>query len=97
MAAASTSLSVSGVRKAAILLIVLGEEHSAGIHREMSEMEVQQVAREIARVDSLTSEQTEAALEEFYQLTMGHDFVVRGGLDYAKRMLLKAFGPDAGK
>jgi flagellar motor switch protein FliG len=30
-------------------------------------------------------------------MTMGHDFVARGGLDYAKRMLLKAFGPEAGK
>ncbi len=86
-----------GLRKAAILLILLGEENSAGILRELSEIEVQQVAREIARVEALTSEQTEGALEEFYQMVMGHDFVVRGGLDYAKRMLLKAFGPDAGK
>lgn len=91
------SMSASGVRKAAILLIVLGEEHSAGILRELNEMDVQRVAREIARVDSFTAEQTEATLEEFYQMTMGHEFVVRGGLDYARRMLHKAFGPDAGK
>jgi len=90
-------MSASGVRKAAILLIVLGEEHSAGILRELNEMDVQRVAREIARVDSFTAEQTEATLEEFYQMTMGHEFVVRGGLDYARRMLHKAFGPDAGK
>ena len=93
----ATTASVSGVRKAAILLIMLGEEHSAGILRELSEMEVQRVAREIAHLESLSSEQTEAALEEFYQLTVGHDFVVRGGLDYAKKMLHKAFGPEGGK
>ncbi len=91
------TLAASGLRKAAILLILLGEEHSAGILRELSEAEVQQVAREIARVESMTAEQTEATLEEFYQMAMGHDFVVRGGLDYAKRMLHKAFGPEAGK
>jgi len=96
-AAASAMSSLSGLRKAAVLLILLGEEHSSTILRELNELEVQQVAREIAVIDSLTSEQAEAALEEFYQLSMGHEFVVRGGLDYAKRMLHKAFGPDAGK
>jgi flagellar motor switch protein FliG len=87
----------TGMRKAAILLILLGEEHSAAILRQMSEVEVQQVAREIARLESLTSEQAEAALEEFYQMSMGRDFVVRGGIDYAKKMLNAAFGPEAGK
>lgn len=96
-ASASASFASAGVRKAAILLILLGEEHSAAILRELTEVEVQQVAREIARVDSLTAEQTEATLEEFCQLTMGHDYAVRGGIDYARRMLLKAFGPDNGK
>ena len=96
-AASTAALTPSGLRKAAILLVLLGEEHSAAILREFSEMEVQQVAREIARVESLTSEQAETALEEFYQMSMGHEFVVRGGLDYAKRMLHKAFGPEAGK
>ena len=96
-AAPDSSATASGLRKAAILLILLGEEHSAGILRELSETEVQRVAREIARVDSLTSEQAESALEEFYQMSMGREFVARGGLDYAKKMLHSAFGPDAGK
>ena len=68
------SANSTGLRKAAVLLILLGEEHSAGILRELNELEVQQVAREIAGIESLTSEQAEAALEEFYQLSMGHEF-----------------------
>jgi flagellar motor switch protein FliG len=97
IASPNVLLEISGVRKAAILLILLGEEYSAGILREFTEVEVQQVAREIARVESLSSEQAEAALTEFYQMSMAHDFVVRGGLDYAKKMLNSAFGPEAGK
>jgi flagellar motor switch protein FliG len=99
MPAAASALSAqpSGLRKAAVLLILLGEEHSADILRELTELEVQQVAREIAGIESISSEQAEAALEEFYQLSMGHEFIVRGGMDYARRMLHKAFGPDAGK
>jgi flagellar motor switch protein FliG len=89
--------SMPGIRKAAILLILLGEEASAGVIRSLAESEVQQVSREIARIDSLSSEQAEAILEEFCQMSMGHEFVVRGGLDYAKKMLKSAFGADAGK
>jgi len=63
--ATALASSASGIRKAAILLILLGEENSAPILREFTEMEVQQVAREIAHIDNLTSEQAEAALEEF--------------------------------
>lgn len=88
---------LSGIRKAATLLILMGEETSAAILREFSEIEVQQVAREIARIDSMTSDQSEAALEEFYQMSLAHEYVVRGGLDYAKKMLLSAFGPETSK
>jgi flagellar motor switch protein FliG len=30
-------------------------------------------------------------------MTMAHDFVVRGGMDYAKKMLMTAFGPELAK
>ncbi len=88
---------MTGIRKAATLLLLLGDDLSASILRELSEAEVQLVAREITRIDSLTSDQAEAALEEFYQMSMAHDFAVRGGIDYAKKMLTTAFGPEAGK
>jgi flagellar motor switch protein FliG len=88
---------LSGIQKAATLLLLMGHEVSAVILREFNEIEVQQLAREITRIDALSSEQAEAALEEFYQMSMAHEFVVRGGLDYAKKMLTSAFGPEAGK
>ncbi|MDP9169687.1 MAG: flagellar motor switch protein FliG [Acidobacteriota bacterium] len=88
---------MSGVRKAAILLILLGDKTSADIVKQLSDEEVQLVAREVARLDSITSEQAEALLEEFYQTNMAHDFVVRGGMDYAKKMLVSAFGQDVSR
>jgi len=95
--AAVAASELSGIQKAATLLLLLGHEVSAVILRELSEMEVHQVAREIARLESLSSEQAEGALEEFYQLTLARAVVVRGGMDHAKKMLTSAFGPDAGK
>jgi flagellar motor switch protein FliG len=36
-------------------------------------------------------------LEEFFQMTAARDYVVKGGVDYAKSMLITAFGPEAAK
>ena len=43
---------------------------------------------------SLTSEEAEGVLEEFYQMSIAHDYVVKGGIDYARKMLISAFGPE---
>src|SRR6202789_360639 len=89
--------SLTGLRKAAMLMILLGDKASAEIIKQLSEDEVQIVSREIARLDVISSENAEVLLEEFYQMNMAHDFVVRGGLDYAKKMLNQAFGPEVAK
>ncbi len=88
---------VSGVRKAAILLVMIGDEASSEILRTLDEDEVQEISREIARVQTLTSEEAEGVLEEFYQMAVAHDYVVKGGLEYAKKVLVSAFGPEHAK
>jgi flagellar motor switch protein FliG len=85
---------IRGVRKAAMLLVVLGEQISAEIMRLMEEEEVQDIGREIARLPSMTSEDAEGVLEEFYQMTVAQDYVLKGGLEYARKMLINAFGPE---
>jgi flagellar motor switch protein FliG len=94
---APATLQMPGIRRAAILLIVLGEESSADMVKGLSEDEVQRVSREIARIKLISSEQAEAVLEDFDQIVTGREFLVKGGLDYAKKMLQGAFGSDAGK
>jgi flagellar motor switch protein FliG len=96
-AVAKAPETLTGVRKAAMLLVLLGEKVSAEIVKQFSDEEVQLVSREVARLDSISSEQAESLLEEFYQMNMAHDFVLRGGMDYAKKMLVMAFGPDASR
>ena len=86
-----------GIRKAAILLITLGEQTSAEILKQMDEEEVQLIGREVARISSITSEQAESLLEEFYQMAVAHDYVLKGGIDYARKVLISAFGPEHAK
>lgn len=96
-AAVNAPEALPGVRKAAMLLILLGDKAGAEMVRQLSDDEVQMVTREVARLESISSEQAESLLEEFYQMNMAHDFVVRGGLDYAKKMLMAAFGPEVAR
>ncbi|MEP6716060.1 MAG: flagellar motor switch protein FliG [Terriglobia bacterium] len=96
-AVAKSEERLSGLRKAAMLLVLLGDKVSAEIVKQFSEEEVQVVAREVARLDSISAEQAEVLLEEFYQMNMAHDFVVRGGIDYARKMLVSAFGPEVAR
>ena len=88
---------LSGARKAAILLVMIGDSASSEMLKQLSDDEVQLVSREIARIRTITSEQAENILEEFYQMVVAKDFVVKGGIDYAKKLLMNAFGPEVAK
>ena len=88
---------LSGVRKAAILMVMLGEESSARLLRELSEDEVQTLSREMARISTIDNPEGETVLEEFYQMCMARDYVVRGGIEYASKVLVNAFGPETAK
>src|SRR5271165_20532 len=85
---------IPGIRKAAILMVILGDQTSGEILRQLDDEEVQLISREVARITSIDNEQAEGVLEEFYQMSMARDFVLKGGLDYARKMLRNAFGPE---
>ena len=83
---------IPGIRKAAMALVLLGDQSSAALIRELSEIEVHAVAREVARLDSVSADQAESLLAELYQMTVARDSFRRGGLEYARKMLVSAFG-----
>ncbi len=89
-------ISIPGVRKAAMILISLGDQASAKIVSQLSEDEVQRVSKEVSRIRSVSSDQLENVLQEFHNLTLANDYVVSGGLEYARKMLVAAFGPETG-
>jgi flagellar motor switch protein FliG len=93
----NTPEQIPGLRKTAILMVMIGDDASSQILRQLDEDEVQEISREIARVQHLTSEQAEGVLEEFYQMAVAHDYVVKGGVDYARKVLISAFGPEQAK
>jgi flagellar motor switch protein FliG len=88
---------IPSLRKAAMLLIVLGEQTSAELLQQLTEDDVQKVSREVAKITSIASEQAEVVLEEFHHLSAAGDYVAQGGIDYARKLLMRAFPPDVAK
>ncbi len=86
-----------GLQKAAILLVVLGEEAAAAIYRHLSEQQVQRITQEITELNQVSPETVIAVLEEYYKLITTQDYLSQGGSEYANKLLVKAFGPDNAK
>src|SRR5580658_7930672 len=96
-ASAATAPALTGLQKSAILLVALGDQASAELLRHLSEDEVQKVSMAIATLPSVSPEQAEAVLEEFRHATNTASQVGFGGVDYARRILTSAFGPEGSK
>jgi flagellar motor switch protein FliG len=87
----------SGAQKAAVLMVTLGEQLSAEVLKHLDEDEVADIGKEVARIPAITAEEAEAILEEYYTMSMAQDYVLKGGIDYARKMLINAFGPETAK
>ena len=86
---------LSGRRKAAILFLTLGEEAASEMFKHLQEEEIEKIAKEVAALGSVAAETGEQVLEEFHQMARAANFVTRGGVDYARRVLERSFGNDA--
>jgi flagellar motor switch protein FliG len=88
---------LTGMRKAAILVTVLGEEAATLIYRQLSPTDVQLLTEEVASIGTVAPELAQQILEEYQQQAPAHRFVIQGGADYASRLLKKAFGDENSK
>ncbi len=85
---------ISGVQKAAILLISLGPERSAGIFKHLKEEEIEELTLEIANTRSVTPQIKEEIINEFYEICLAQQYIAEGGISYAKELLEKALGSE---
>ncbi|MGA9640336.1 MAG: flagellar motor switch protein FliG [Terriglobales bacterium] len=84
-----------GLQKAAILMVLLGEEAASQIYRHLPEKDVQRLTERIAELEQVKAETALSVLEEYQRLMVTQGYLAEGGPDYAKKLLVKAFG-DAG-
>jgi flagellar motor switch protein FliG len=88
---------VSGARKAAIVMMVIGDERSGKVFKHLQEDEIEKVAREIASLDTVSADLGERVLQEFQELVSAARLLQVGGVEQARRMLTKSLGPDVAR
>ena len=91
---AKTEEKITGLQKAAILLIALGPEKSSSIFKHLKEDEIEELTLEIANTRTITPQLRDEVLEEFYQVCLAQQYIAEGGINYAKEVLEKSFGAD---
>ncbi len=92
MAAASPAL--SGTRKAAIVLMKLGEDRCAEVFKHLNEHEIEAVVREIAALESVPMDVGETVFGEFTQMTAAKPSFATGGVEHARRLVMKTMGAE---
>ncbi len=85
---------LTGLQKAAILLIALGPERSALIFKHLKEEEIEDLTLEIANTRSVTPQAKEEVINEFYGVCLAQQYIAEGGITYAKELLEKALGNE---
>ena len=84
---------LTGRQKVAILLMAVGEEASAEVTKNLDPEEVEAISLEIAKMSRVDPNVVEAVIEEWRHTEQAAFSLASGGVDYARRVLEKAFGP----
>ncbi len=90
---------LTGPKKAAILLLALGEDAAADVMKNLEESEIQQVGYYMRRFTDVSTEELDTVLEEFYRNSvMSEEGVsISSSPDFVKNALTKALGADKAK
>lgn len=83
---------LSGPQKAAIFLLQMGKDRAGKVLKEMRDHEVEELMTEIARLDGVDADTTDAVLDEFRDLASARRYFTQGGMDFAKEVLEASMG-----
>jgi flagellar motor switch protein FliG len=84
----------NGLRKAAVLLVQMGREHSAKILSQMRDTEVEELTAEIVRLQNVDGELADLVIDEFHEMVTARRFTAEGGLGFAKELLESSLGEE---
>src|ERR1700686_504223 len=93
----TTIEAMTGLQKAAVLMIMIGDEAASTLYRSLPEQDVQDITHEIAATDYISPQLGIEVLEEYYRLNKTQEYVNQGGEAFAKKLLISAFGEVAAR
>lgn len=87
-----TKENLTGIQKAAILLVTLGSDTASKVLKELNPAEAEMVVGEIAKMKQVVPELKNKVLEEFYEMSQRGKGIIEGGAGFASELLRKAVG-----
>jgi flagellar motor switch protein FliG len=93
----SDEIAIEGKKKAAILLVLLGDEVAATVYKHLPDPEIRKITQEIADLEYISPELATRVLREYHRLTLTQEYLAQGGQDFATKLLVKAFGEIGAK
>jgi flagellar motor switch protein FliG len=88
---------MTGLRKAAILLVVLGDEAASAVYKHLGEEELRDITQEITELDFVSPEVAATILQEYHRLSITQEYLAQGGPAFATQLLMKTFGEAGAK
>lgn len=86
---------IPGKRKAAVLMVLLGDDVAAAVYKNLPDTEIRLITEEIAELEYISPELAASVLREYHRLAVTQEYLSQGGQDYASKLLVKAFGREA--
>ncbi len=94
MTKTATDSEISGLHRAAVLLVMIGEETAAQVYHHLPEQAIQTITEEISTLNVVEPRTAKQVLEEYVLLSRTQEYIGSGGYDYASRLLVSAYGED---
>ncbi|MBS1218833.1 MAG: flagellar motor switch protein [Proteobacteria bacterium] len=85
---------ITGIERAAILLLSLGEQDAAAVLMHMGPKEVQKVGSAMATLSNVSKDQVAAVLQDFATTVDNQTALGVGSEDYIRKVLVSALGED---
>jgi flagellar motor switch protein FliG len=81
-----------GIRKAAILMVAVGDELGKKILQSLPDADVQRLTEEIANLRNVPPDVSLNVIEEFSEMIETQRYMMHGGIEYATKLLVESFG-----
>ena len=88
---------LSGPAKAGVLLLLLGEDLSGDVVKNLNDSDLKKVSQAIADLKVVDESLTDAVVEESHYQLQGDPKRLLGGMDYMKKVIESAYSPDVAR
>ncbi len=85
---------LSPTERAAVIVTAIGTENAAEVFKHLNDEEVEKLTLEVSSLPYLDSTTVDGILNDFYELCLTEKIITDGGVDYARNVLVKAFGQE---